>query len=391
MEKSLWNIYEDLLKFSEKVVYYNKKLKNDQFESVDYSDIRLYFQYGEKRECVEIPEMNDFFADTNEGKMRVKHMFSVYLLGVYCYDNIEIIKMSFDDFIKNKIWNKTNENTAGDLDMKLKNSFLYLWFLTALFHDIGYMFECRGNDDNSQYSFIIERKSMMASINLGAPAAILGIPKAIRGAAKEYFWQRRNNLLFNESPCTDHGFAGGFMLYQKLKKEHYNLKNQNKTGGRPVDDYGLIFDPLIFQWYNEPVAWAIICHNIWTAVAGSGKADKYEQLGLGKLIFPKNQSPICLKKHPLLFLLDFLDTLDPFKRFCLMKNNGGIDYDFLKNVYLVSDNASLRMKIKCCFKRENKCKICSLLCDEIGDAVSFLNSSTFFVRQEQNEIVFVFR
>lgn len=323
--------------------------------------------------------------------MRVKHMFSIYLLGIYCYDNIEIIKKCFNDFIENNIWPKTNEKTsAEDKPAKLKKDFLYLWFLTALFHDMGYMFEDLGDNDNSQYSFIIERKNMMASNNLGAKAAILGIPKDIRWGAKEYFWQRRNNRLFHESLCTDHGFAGGFLLFEKLRDLHCNHNNDGETGSGPTNNSGLIFDPLIFEWYNVPSAWAIICHNIWTAFAGTGKADKYEQLGLGKLIFYKDQSPICLKSHPLLFLLDFLDTLDPFKRFYVKRDDGQIDYDILKEIYMTPDKDSLKMRVKCNRNQGNNCNFCSFLLKKIEGDIAFLNSSSFLVKQEGNEVVFSF-
>lgn len=368
------------------IMYYGEKLEHVNFKDLDYEDIKMYFKYAGKLDCLH-DELNKFFTYTDEGKRRVSHMFSVYLLGIWCYDNIANIRKAFDSFIE-KIWSKTHEQDS-DPDKK-KRAFLYLWYLTALFHDMGYLYEKEGSNDNSRYSFIINQKNMMSSANLSCPAGILGIPEKLRAAAKEYFWQRRNNPLFHENLCTDHGFAGGFTLFETLRELHNKYKREpHENPLFPTSKDQLVFDPLIFQWYNVPSAWAIICHNIWLAAAGSGMADKYELLGLKDLIFSAGNSPIKLKSHPLLFLLDFVDTLDPLKRFCF-EENGEVNVEFLKQVHIAGGEDSMTLRLNCERNGDSDCKYIKKQLEKIASDLAFLKSASFQTEQDANSLTFHF-
>ncbi len=268
-------IYDYMLRH-ETVLYYDHILINNKFDKLNFKDIQNYFWHGGKPACIS-PDLEEYFSNEKDGKERVKHVFSVYLLGIYCYYNIPKIKEAFDELIEGKIWKGIGESAKGDKSLRLQNDFLYLWYLTALYHDMGYIYESKRDNDNSLYSFIVERKNMMSKENLGYLPAVLGIPKDIYWTAKKYFWNRRNNIFFNEDLCTDHGFAGGYQLYKALEKLHRENgeENESKT---PVSSGGLSYGMDIFNWYNVPSAWAIICHNIWLAEGGTGRAVKYEKL-----------------------------------------------------------------------------------------------------------------
>ena len=368
-------------------MYYGQELKHDNFKDLDYEDIKMYFKYAGKLDCLHC-ELNKFFTYTDEGKRRVSHMFSVYFLGLWSYYNITNIRKAFDSFIE-KIWVKTHEH--GSDETQKRKDFLYLWYLTALFHDMGYLYEKEGNNDNSPYSFIINQKNMMSVENLGFSMGILGIPKKLRYAAKEYFWQRRNNPLFHENLCTDHGFAGGFTLFEKLQDLHNKHKHEpHENPLFPTSKDQLVFDPLIFQWYNVPSAWAIICHNIWLAAAGSGMADKYELLGLKDLVSPADNSPIKLKSHPLLFLLDFVDTLDPLKRFCFGENEEQINVEFLKHVCVTGGDDSMTLRLNCERNGDSDCKCIKKQLEKIASDLAFLKSDSFSIEQNANSLTLHF-
>ena len=359
----------------EKVIYYKTNLVHSAFDELDFSDIAHYFRLGEKVSC--LPEDLRFFSDAEDGKERIKHMFSIYLLGIYCYDHVKPINNAFNNLIENKIRKNTKENDSSNKDERLRDDFLYLWFLTALYHDMGYVYESKGDNDNSLYSFIIERKNMMSNDNLGF-LPVLGIPRDIQLAAKEYFWHKRNNILFYEHLCTDHGFAGGVNLYATLKNLH-----QEKGGesSRPADTGDLLFGMPIFQWYNVPVAWAIICHNIWLAEGGTGRATKYEALGLDKLIYFKGKSPIKLKDHPLLFLLDFVDTVDPYKRF---------KTSYTETFISCNDNELSLSLDHGCSTSCVSCKYAAAILSQLSSDLDYLKSSNFQLTVTNNTITFSF-
>ncbi len=349
------------------VIYYQNANIHEDFNELNFEDIKEYFKTGNKSECIP-EEMTAFFTDTKDGQRRTKHMFAVYLLGIYVYDHVFCFKKAFESFIKNKIW-KFVKNEKFDEDVR--NDFLYLWYLTALYHDIGYPNGKLRLNDNSLYSQIINQKTMMHNQNLGYQNYILGIPQKIRLTSKEYFWQRRNNIYFNDNLCTDHGFVGGYRLFKSLRKIHLeNCDTNNNIQVRPYNDNSLLFGEDIFKWYNVPCAWAIICHNIWLAKAGTGMADKYEQLGLSNLIYCEGDSPIKYKSHPLLFLLDFVDTVGFEKRF---------GCDNLDKVIVSSTEDSISFLMPC------DCIFTKLFLQRIKSDSSYLESNTFHISIRENE------
>lgn len=385
---NLLDIYDGYLSPSNTertILYYSGYLPHHTFFDTDLEDIQKFFERGEKGECI-TPEIQDYFGETIQGKARVKHVFSVYILGVYCYDNINNIKKSFNAFIENKIWQNTGEqcDSENERENRLRKDFLYLWYLTALYHDMGYLYETKGNNDNSIYTNIVDRKNIFADESLGNQGAVLGIPQKLRFSSNNYFWNRRNNIWFNDSLCVDHGFVGGMQLYKSLYKIH---SDHSEGAASPTKQKSLAFGPKIFQWYNVPSAWAIICHNIWTAFEGTPQGTKYKELGLNDLVFPYECSPINYKYHPLLFLLDFIDTIDPIKRFC--GHSAEIQVSNLRFIEANCNNNALSLTLNFNCLHTNSCYLCNNRCiNNIEKDLRFLISSIFSVHIEENKISF---
>lgn len=368
-------VYNNMLRerSPERSVFYYERENIEQqnflsqpFCNLRFSDIVKYFKTGDKESCLP-PEVENYFKNIeNEGE-RVEHTFSVYLLGIYCYDQVEKIRTSVNAFI-HKIRKKLDVKQENqDIHQELRKDFLYLWYLTALYHDMGYCYEQKGTNDNSELSCICGGKNKSKK-KKPTKRGILGIPKKILKSAYLYFELRRNNIFFNENLCTDHGFAGGFSLYSELKRLHEDRSN-DRLLNCPFDENGLMFSPLILQWYNVPSAWAIICHNIWIAFSGTGRADKYEKLGLKDLIFHEKKSPIKLKKHPLLFLLCLTDTIDPCKRF------GKENLDKI----CISGTENTLFFQSCCSCVTEKCSFMNRHLKKLETDLEFLVSDSFYV------------
>ena len=372
-------IFNEMLK-KRTAIYYDTDSEYPQyFDKLDIATLEKYFKNGGKEQLFS-NELMEYFEHSTEGQKRIEHTFAVFLLGIYCYDSIEKIKNTFNTFIEDKIWKGIGYTAEENEGKSLRQDFLYLWFLTALFHDMGYMYE-NDKEKSKYYCDIINNRSMMSKENLGSSFAINGIPKKIRNSATNYFWQRQNNPCFHHELCTDHGFAGGYILYNTLKKLHKEGGAQeDNTGIRPVDNY-LLFHPSIFRWYNQASVWAIICHNIWLAEAGTERAGIYEKFGLKDLIFSKNKSPISYKKHPLLFLLDLIDTLDPLKRF---------PEDSWKKIHIMAETDKLILT----YKSDSSCDDCILIQEKwkkLKEDLAFLHSDSFMTEIEQNKIIFMFK
>lgn len=379
-------IYFDYLRKSESICYYEAMTHDERLAhlktiaDLKIDDLKLFFFYGGKEEFFNsiANDIQQFIEnDPNEAQYRVKHIFSVYLLGVMCYDKINAVQKAVNSFIKNKIWVNTFESfSAKDEPIQLRKNFLYIWYLTSLYHDVGYIYEFRRNDDDSIYSQIALGQY---KDNWLKQRYVLGIPPQLNKSVNKYFLNRRTNVQFNRGKdgCTDHGFAGGIRLCHELNDYHCRHNNFTECGS---DRRQLIHCPLIFKWYSIPSAWAIICHNLWTAFEGTEQALMYESLGLNDLVISKKQSIIDYKKHPILFMLDFVDAIEPIKRFCLDHVSHNMCFDRLRDVIISTSDKSLSFNST----DQNKLKhICS--------SVEHLISSSFNVFIDHGRISFLFR
>lgn len=252
--------------------------------------IREYFLQGGKRGAL------DNVVGVREDEIyRAEHMVSAFFLGILLYHKIRKIQDSINRKI-NELQIPTNQCSNEYKEESPEKLFLYIWFLTCLYHDIGYDAENR-HDDSS-----IEIDHVLSELQISKKA----IPDELSDNCKLYYALRKSGKIKPPESVIDHGIIGGCMLYHHLERLH--------TETEIVERNGLYWGKSILKHYIAPAACAIIAHNMWMQEAGTEDADRYKDLLLDGLIYSPGNRIIQLKDHPLLFLLCLVDTIEPLKR-----------------------------------------------------------------------------
>lgn len=297
---NLYNHYEEMVK-DDSCLYYDSPLG-----SVEYTrDFILgYFKSGEKQKII-ILKLLDYLSQN-----RLQHMVSAFLLGVYLYDKLEILHDAIDKLSEqleqSVIW------PTEKVPESARKCFLYLWFITCLYHDMGYIFE-----DMPLESCLCCDEFISGILTRDELESFKGpfnhkdrIPEELAKNAGTYFV---NGLEKNirDKKCIDHGIAAGVLLYKEMGKLHTvdPVVQENKSKlwvGKPI-----------LKNHIEHCAWCIICHNIWCYSEDNVNMVKLyneREIGLSELIFKGKNRFIKLNEHPLLFLLCLVDTIEPVKR-----------------------------------------------------------------------------
>ena len=326
---TLKNLYQELCQTEDenKTCFYYSHISAQDAKSF----IKYYFEAGHKKLDEDILEKLSI--------MRFEHMRSAFLLGVYLYNELDSLRQK----INNKIEEYKNKLKEQDLlakklcednlfpeekgfyDRDTRKTFLYLWFITCLYHDVGYIYEESKNKDTQEYDKkykIIKEEKYEEICNNPLIMINNNIPCLFIKSYKQYFHVKLcSNDLGNN--CIDHAIAGGLRLYEALRKKHYeyiNPKNEHKKEMKSIFKNGicdLLWGPPIFDNFIIPCVENIIAHNIWFSL-NNNDDEKYNQLGLEALIIPKDdngerKSPVTYKDYSLLFLLDLVDTIEPIK------------------------------------------------------------------------------
>lgn len=212
---------------------------------------------------------------------RIKHIISMYYMGLLLYKNSSTVKASMDKFILKRWLFPTD-------DKSIEEKFEFLWMLTAFYHDVGYAYE----NEQVTCSSMIKQMSNYAYPFRGNYSYI---PKCYDNELlNAYTWYR-----YITSGRCDHGIAGAQKFYDDICK---------------ADSYGRLKLPRVYR----AVCLCIACHNVW--FPDNDTVGIYKAFGLGKLVdeFQKAVEGkvriICIEEHPLLFLLSLADNLEPCKR-----------------------------------------------------------------------------
>ena len=264
-----WNYYSNADNLS-------SELPVNEVESKDF--LKKFIQVSGKAET-ELFHQIDLIGD------RATHVVSTFLLGHYLYQNT---------IMKEKIDNEINElkNSCGLRGSNIKIEFSYLWFLTCLFHDLGYSIE---NEKKPKYNAFADLKSDTTQLK-----QVNGVPELYRDICEKYFDYR-----IKSSNKNDHGIVASHLLYSSLCC--IRIYSENKASdlywGKELDDI-----------YNF-CSWNILAHNIWYCKeSDTHLANLYRENGLEHLILRENDYKIKLNDHPFLFLFCLIDTIEPFKR-----------------------------------------------------------------------------
>lgn len=259
-----------------------------------YDFIKQYFHFGNK---TGVFEHRRLINNRNIIKERTQHIISTFLLG------IEISK-----------YMGINLHCRDDYDMNFK----YYWFVTCLYHDIGYVFEKNSEEVDLD---IIKDKGIDGFIKRNN---LHKIPTtAFKTYSKEevdlyYKWRASNQIV-------DHGITGGILLYDGLKKEFNNAWENREDTNQKKDSFYYIangrrlhLSKRHFSAYKKAVD-AVVAHNIWieemVKIVNDSEISMHGGQGRYKKIDISNN---------LGFILALADTIEPIKR----------DEEYLRKIYI---------------------------------------------------------
>ena len=241
--------------------------------------IDKYFEAGEKEGLFK----NKIFKKDKIPTKRYVHTNSIFYLGI-------IIAR------KTKLWGFINAIINNDT-----NDFIYLWYLTCLFHDLGYEYELDKENMIQLNGMENLKKHFMITHELDLQITkVKAIPTTIMKTIQDYYRYKTD-----VRKSLDHGIVAAYYFYDWMvknneKKIKYSSKNTSLIWGEGLNLY-----------YAE-AAMAIAVHNIWFCKDDCKYKPKYENYGLNDLI---GHPPINYKESPLLFLLGLVDTIDPVKTY----------------------------------------------------------------------------
>lgn len=289
--KTLRKLYEEISANNHRWSYYQNAFFvidgkwDENGEAISF--IESYFDFAGKRKCFE-----DKYLTRNHRyiEKRAPHIISTFLLGVYLFECFGI-----------------DINTRDINNMNFK----YYWFLTCLYHDIGYAYEKKR---------ICEHLMMLQMDGLEVLQEICDIQythnRVFRTYSRDYIdlYLRGRSMCRNGSDgVIDHGIVGGLLLYDKLRRQ-FAAAWENRTDQSHTRQSFYIQDEcrelhLSNEHYEAyaKAADAIIAHNIFVRTLNE-YIDKYDKQN--KL---KKVSGRISIDNTLCFILSIADTIEPMK------------------------------------------------------------------------------
>jgi len=237
-------------------------------------------------------------------EMRIKHIVSTFFLGIYLYNNISTIKESVDKIVSRYQGKIQAEACRQGVNVDIQFSFF--WYLICLFHDLGYVIEKSEYYDSFE-SFIKKQKIKYCLWKQQSR----GIPLFYKKIFANYFAYRLKNK-DDRIKGTDHGIAGGIILFDDLKrilKKELKNKNQHES-----NESGLYWGKDLVLIFNL-TSWVILSHNIYYTKSNNETKNRYEANNLNELILKDRKKKISMKRHPFLFLFSLVDSIEPIKVF----------------------------------------------------------------------------
>lgn len=236
--------------------------------------------------------LEDFFSNY---QTRNAHVFSVFFIGVIIYNNTYIKKYA-------KLKRFSNE----DKEYRL---FPFIWFLTALMHDLYF-------DKENVYTENNLEKNRIKDLEIDKKH----VPTYLSSSLVNYYNYRKSD------GKQDHGVVAGAMLYKNLCDYRKSKEWENKEFWQPN---------LVDHYFHASQVIAV--HNIWMPKCKD--VSVYCKAGLNELVENRLEK-VNYINHPLLFLLGLVDTIDPVKLFDCAKP----EY-VLNNVDITCTNTSVDLTI----------------------------------------------
>jgi hypothetical protein len=252
-----------------------KTLENPFAGGISHGDfIKKYFHRGGKDGV-----LNNKNFDIKQSLLDVApHSNSIFFLGSALYHRTKIKDLLFP----------REMNPAG------YEVFPFLWFLSCLFHDLGYSYEQSSQEYLESVVDIDSAKKKFKISSDFRSRKLTGISNVLVDSIPRYFILRR----FSDRKI-DHGILAGLYLYDSLvKNRREKLKGNNNN---------LFWGKVLEKQYAIAAA-TIACHNIWVNQRVS--IESYKQFDLNQLIAFQ---PLKVRDFPFLYLLGIVDTMDPIK------------------------------------------------------------------------------
>ena len=255
------------------------------------------------------------------------HAVAAYLLGIAVRERLSL---NFD-FLP-RIF---SHGSVGD-------AFYFFWLVICLCHDLGYQYEDDGRSGCRSYdpSLMETSKGRCTLLNIRHDLFSLEAPELENlglepgteeiwvleslALAKKYSRMRRKAE--EETPSgamIDHGIAGALILYDALMNEYEHL--QRDSGVPAVCGRGAAVEQRVrtgelssnasrkrFAACAVIIACTVARHNMWT-VNTPDAVLRYQTYGLDCLCGSAVRISAEQSMEQLLFLLDFMDTIDPVK------------------------------------------------------------------------------
>lgn len=251
---------------------------------------------------------------------RLTHAATAYLLGLAVREKLEL---NFD--VLPRIF---SHGAIGD-------AFHFFWSAICLCHDLGYQYERK----NCNLSLMDSSEGRCALLEvhrdlfeLDADDLVsLGIQSGSErewvlfslDLAKKYDrLRRRCDEDDSLDGVVDHGIAGALILYDILMDEYERFRPKvDVSRRRDPSKFPIVHEGELptYAGYKRFAACAVIIactvarHNMW--IAGKSDTDRYQRYGLSALC--EGGSAARIKgddmMEQLLFLLGFMDTIDPVK------------------------------------------------------------------------------
>lgn len=220
--------------------------------------------------------------------IRKIHTVSVFLLGI---------------LIKNKLNIATKpEDVIAEYD-EYRN-FLYFWFLTCLYHDVGYCIEDNSEKYLLEYcsmqKFIVKREIKYNLLDV--------VSDEERQTVDKYYIYRAK-----EKKKIDHGLVGAVLLYDSLMKIYDVAKGAKNADGTESFDHNELRFSADYPVFCKKVATGIMFHNIWKP-SDDRVETLYKDYGLDSLCgdsYKKISSSTATLES---YLLSIADTIEPTKR-----------------------------------------------------------------------------
>ena len=336
--QSLYDIYMEILKDRSWFYYTESKTEIcDQNDPVAWAlqnptvFIYNYFQTGGKSTLL----LRDYF-DARNTDSRMRHVISSYFLGIWLREQIPALKKSLDQYLEHACDAIHEECMQSESPTIGGAQFLYIWFMSCLYHDMGYVIE---DSDTMKGSVRKLRCKVFDTLNGSCNNSSLPkspgdmVPTTLFSGYRNYFRMcTEKGEIFRQRNCLDHGISAGILLYKLMKENYENKKEEKGTRKDSFEFNNLLWSQKLLDTLVSQAAWAIIAHNIWLLPTDAEDKKKrvYEEYGLKDLI--RDDPLIEPDKHPLLFLLCLVDSLEPLKR--------DDKIDKLKDIYIsFSDDA----------------------------------------------------